>query len=78
MLIASKSKVEIDKLKSKLGKEFETKNLGAARKILGMEISIERKNRKLFLSQRCYLERVVERFGMKGAKSVVTPLASLL
>jgi hypothetical protein len=75
MLIASKSKVEIDKLKSKLGKEFETKNLGTATKILGMEIRRERTNRKLFLSQKGYLERVVERFGMKGAKSVVTPLA---
>lgn len=75
MLIASKGKVEIDKLKSKLGKEFETKNLGAAKKILGMEISRERTNQKLFLSQKGYLERVVERFGMKGSKSVVTPLA---
>lgn len=75
MLIASKSKVEIDKLKSKLGKEFETKDLGAAKKILGMEIRRERTNQKLFLSQKGYLERVVERFGMKGAKSVVTPLA---
>jgi hypothetical protein len=75
MLIASKGKVEIDQLKSKLGKEFETKDLGAAKKILGMEIRRERTNRKLFLSQKGYLERVVERFGMKGAKSVVTPLA---
>jgi hypothetical protein len=75
MLIASKSKVKIDQLKFKLGKEFETKDLGAAKKILGMEIIRERTNRKLFLSQKGYLERVVERFGMKGAKSVVTPLA---
>jgi hypothetical protein len=75
MLIASKIKVEIDMLKFKLGKEFEAKNLGAAKKILGMEIIREQKNWKLFLSQKGYLERVVERFGMKGAKSVVTPLA---
>lgn len=52
MLIASKSKVEIDKLKFKLGEEFETKNLGAAEKILGMEIIRERTNRRLFLSQK--------------------------
>lgn len=36
MLIASKSKVEIDRLKSQLGKEFEMKDMGAARKIMGM------------------------------------------
>ncbi|MCI68759.1 retrotransposon protein, partial [Trifolium medium] len=65
----------MDKLKSKLSKEFETKNLGAVKKILGMEIRREWINRKLFLSQKGYLERVVERFGVKGAKSVVTPLA---
>lgn len=75
MLIASKSKVEIDRLKSQLGKEFEMKDMGAAKKILGMEIRRERSNRKLFLSQKGYIERVIERFGMQNAKSVVTPLA---
>ena len=75
MLIASKSKVEIDRLKAQLGKEFETKDLGVAKKILGMEITRERSSRKLFLTQKGYIERVIERFGMKGAKSVVTPLA---
>uniref|UniRef100_A0A803KS96 Uncharacterized protein n=1 Tax=Chenopodium quinoa TaxID=63459 RepID=A0A803KS96_CHEQI len=75
MLIASKSKVEIDRLKFQLGKEFETKDLGAAKKILGMEIRRDRSSRKLFLSQKGYIERVIEKFGMKSAKSVVTPLA---
>lgn len=75
MLIASKSKVEIDRLKSQLGKEFEMKDLGAARKILGMEIRRERTNGTLFLSQKSYIERVVQRFGMQDAKSVTTPLA---
>ena len=37
MMIASKSKVEIDKLKFQLSWEFDTKNLGEAKKILGME-----------------------------------------
>ena len=46
MLIASKSKVEIDMLKVQLGKEFETKDLGAARKILGMKIKRERDQAK--------------------------------
>ncbi|CAN1285750.1 Retrovirus-related Pol polyprotein from transposon TNT 1-94, partial [Linum perenne] len=43
MLIASKSKVEIDKLKVQLSKEFEMKDLGEAKKILGMEIKRDRK-----------------------------------
>ncbi|KAK2437339.1 hypothetical protein QL285_022245 [Trifolium repens] len=40
-----------------------------------MEIRRERTNRKLLLTRKGYLERVVERFGMRGAKSVVTSLA---
>lgn len=75
MCIASKRKVEIDKLKSKLGKGFETKYLGIAKKILGIKIRRERTNQKLFLSKKGYLEQVVERFGVKGAQSVVTALA---
>ena len=38
MLIASKSKVEIDRLKAQLRTEFEMKDLGKAKKILGMQI----------------------------------------
>ena len=38
MLIASKDKSLIDKLKSQLSDEFKMKDLGVAKKILGMEI----------------------------------------
>ena len=37
MLIAAKSMVEIKKLKEQLNGKFEMKDLGAAKKILGME-----------------------------------------
>ena len=40
-----------------------------------MEIRRERKDWRLFLSQKSYLERVIARFGMQSAKTVVTPLA---
>uniref|UniRef100_A0A803MQP9 Reverse transcriptase Ty1/copia-type domain-containing protein n=1 Tax=Chenopodium quinoa TaxID=63459 RepID=A0A803MQP9_CHEQI len=75
MIIASKSKVGIDRLKIQLNEEFETKVLGAAKKKLGMEIRRERSRRKLFFSQKGHIQRVIEKFGMKGAKSVMTPLA---
>ena len=39
MLIAAKDRVEIDRVKVQLGKEFEIKDLGTVKKILGMEIS---------------------------------------
>jgi len=38
MLIASKDKSSINRLKSQLSREFEIKDLGAGKKILDMEI----------------------------------------
>ena len=43
LLIAAKSKKEISTLKPMLSSEFEMKDLGVARKILGMEIGRDRK-----------------------------------
>ncbi|KAL0459210.1 UNVERIFIED_CONTAM: Retrovirus-related Pol polyprotein from transposon TNT 1-94 [Sesamum latifolium] len=51
-------------------------DLGAATKILGMEIHRDRGSRKLWLSQRGYVEKVLDRFGMSKAKPVSTPLAN--
>ena len=76
MLIASKSISEINKLKAQLSNEFEMKDLGVAKKILGMEIHRDRSVGKLYLSQKNYIEKVLERFGMQNAKPVNTPLAA--
>ena len=76
MLIFAKSMCEVNKLKSLLHKEFEMKNLGVAKKILGMEIRRDRKARKLWLSQKNYIKKVVEKFSMLDAKHVSTPLAN--
>ena len=75
MLIASKDKGEIQKLKQQLGSEFEMKDLGPAKKILGMEIIRDRKQGTLFVSQCNYLRKVLEKFGMSESKAVQTPLA---
>jgi hypothetical protein len=76
MLIAAKSKKEITTLKSQLSSEFEMKDLGAAKKILGMEITRDRKSSVLFLSQQNYIQKVLHHFNMHDAKSVSTPIAS--
>ena len=76
MLSAAKEKSEIAKLKAQLNKEFEMKDLGAAMKILGMEIVRDRKSGKLYLSHRGYIEKVLHRFNMHNAKPVSTPLAA--
>lgn len=78
MLIVAKSMVEVNMLKNLLGKEFDMKDLGAARKILGMEIHRDRTAGKLWLTQKNYVEKVLERFSMANAKQVSTSLASHL
>jgi hypothetical protein len=50
MLIAAKSMKKIVALKAQLSSEFDMKDLGAAKKILGMEIVRDRKSGLLYLS----------------------------
>jgi hypothetical protein len=76
MLIAARSMCEVERLKSLLYKEFEMKDLGATKKILGMEIRRDREARKLWLSQKNYIRKVLENFSMLDAKPVSTPLAN--
>ncbi len=75
MLIAAKSKDEITTLKKHLSSEFEMKDLDAAKKILGMEITRGRHSGLLFLNQQSYIKKFVQRFIMHGAKPVSTSIA---
>ena len=76
MLIASKNRDEIDALKKKLHNNFDMKDLGNAGHILGMRVVRDRSKRLLYLSQTEYINRVLERFNMKGGKALSTPLPS--
>lgn len=49
MLLATKSKVEVGRIKTLLSTEFDMKKLGHAKRILEMEISSERNQRKIHL-----------------------------
>ena len=50
------------------------KDLGGARKILGMVIVRDKKNGRLGLTQRQYLEKVVTMFEMENSKLTSSPL----
>jgi hypothetical protein len=76
MLITANSIVEVNKLKVLLSKEFDMKDLGAAKKILGMEIRRDKDAKKLRLSQAGYVNKVLERFSMENAKPESTPLVN--
>jgi len=59
MFIASKSRSAIDKLKKDLSSKFEMKDLGEAKKMLGMEIERDRRSDKVSLTQKGYLQKVL-------------------
>jgi len=76
MHIASKNRSTIDKLKKDVSSEFEMKDLGEAKKVLGMEIARNRRSGKVSLTQKGYLPKVLQMFNINGdTKSVSTPLA---
>ena len=68
MLIAGRSGCEIDALKKRLMYAFEMKGLGDANHILGMQIIRDRPKRLLYLSQKDYVSKVLQRFNMEGGR----------
>ncbi|KAE8707942.1 hypothetical protein F3Y22_tig00110365pilonHSYRG00006 [Hibiscus syriacus] len=74
MLVAGPNKDHIEELKAQLAREFEMKDLGSANKILGMQIHRDRSNRKIWLSQKNYLKKILSRFNMQDCKPISTPL----
>ena len=74
MLVAGPNNDRIKELKAQLAKEFEMKDLGLANKILGMQIYRDRNNRKIWLSQKNYLKKILQRFNMQDCKPISTPL----
>lgn len=76
MLIASKKMSEIKKLKDQLSSTFEMKDLGAARRILGMDIIRDRDKGTLRLSHTEYLKKVIRNFSVENAKIAQTPIGA--
>ena len=74
MLIAWKQKKEIEKLNMESNIEFEMKDLGAATKILGMQIIRDKHSKTLYISQADYVKKVLTRFNMEDSKPVTTLL----
>ncbi|GJY31823.1 retrotransposon protein, putative, ty1-copia subclass [Tanacetum coccineum] len=74
MLIACKSKAEIGYTKSLLKKEFGMKELGEAKKILGMEIVRDRSRKILRVSQSEYVSKILNNFRIDNGKSIKMPL----
>ncbi|GJT69684.1 retrovirus-related pol polyprotein from transposon TNT 1-94 [Tanacetum coccineum] len=67
---------EIEYTKGLLRKEFDMKELGPARKILGMEIVRDRGSRTLKVSQSGYVQKILNNYRMDNGKSVSVPLGA--
>ncbi|KAL2235828.1 UNVERIFIED_CONTAM: Retrovirus-related Pol polyprotein from transposon TNT 1-94 [Sesamum indicum] len=76
MLIASPSLDMIKNLQHHLCKNFEMKDLGNAKKILGMNIERSRTKSTIFLNQTSYIQSILEKFSMENSKPSSVPLAA--
>ena len=76
MLVVGSSIVEINKLKQQLAMIFSVKDLSVAKQILGMKMIKKWNKRELKLSHETYIENMLNRFSMKDAKVVSTPLSN--
>ena len=76
VILEIKSITEINRLKAQMARMFNMKDLGATRQILGMEIFRDRRNGKLWLSQKKCVEKILLRFAMNNVKPIYVPLAS--
>ena len=74
MLVGSDNLFELESLKEFLSSEFHMKDFGEAKKIPGMEIMRDRSKGVLYLSQKRYIEKVMQHFPMGEAYGVSTPL----
>lgn len=82
MLIATQRKENINDLKNLLKRKIEMKDFGVAKKIFrieihhdrGIEICHDRKDGKLWLSKKAYMEKILQKFSMMNVKPMSTPL----
>nr|GEW44213.1 hypothetical protein [Tanacetum cinerariifolium] len=68
------NRVEIGSTKSLLKKEFNMKELGEAKKILGMEIVRDQSRKIMRVSQSGYVSKILNNFRIDNGKSIQMPL----
>lgn len=74
MLVASMSLAEVEQVKHDLRLKFDMKDLGCAKRILGMDIPRFRDKCIMCLTQNSYIQKVLK-FRMHEAKAVSVPLS---
>jgi len=75
ILLAGNSLTFVKAIKSWLSLNFEMKDMGEAKFILGVKIHRDRSKNLITLSQESYIEKILERFRMRDCKSIDTSVA---
>lgn len=69
---------EAEKVKELIRKSFKIKDLGLARECLGMRIERDSETPEIRLSQKTYIQKILEKYGMQDCKPVGTPVETNL
>ena len=72
LILAALSSSELAKIKEELSQKFDIKDLGNLHYIIG--ISVYQSSDIVMISQRNYVEEILERFGMSECNPVSTPM----
>lgn len=75
ILIASKELAAVQAVKTELGATFDVRDLGEAKFFLGMEITRNREERTIKLSQVRAINDLMSKFNMSDAKTKTTPIS---
>lgn len=73
IILAANDDEWIKSIKRQLSSMFEMKDMGKIGHCLGIEFSRDEENR-VYLNQKIYLDKVLERFNMSQCKSITTPI----
>jgi hypothetical protein len=66
----------VDKFEQKLRAKYKVRELGEAKHFIGIRIVHDRTDRKLWLLQDSYIDKIADKFHIKPTKIPKTPLLS--
>ena len=73
LLILSNNMQKLSMIKEELSRNFEMKDLGEPKQLLGLNISRDRAAGKIWLDQNSYVSKVIKKYGMEDCKPTSTP-----
>lgn len=73
-MIVTDNEEELNEVKSSLSRRFEMKDMKSVKHFLGLTIERDMKNGTMSISQKDYLIKVLQRFGMENCNGIKTPM----